>query len=241
MRKKNRRKRIIRTFDFGRILAFSAVVCIAVAALAVLMSFKQGEKYTVGKPCTFYAVTFGDSDDYRTAREDAAKCAARGGGGYIYSDGERFFVIAAIYADGTDARAVSANIDGSKVLSFDLPQIRMERSESMSAAADFYLSVPEELARCAEEIDKGETSEAVCIKRLSLYRAEAQRLSAELSASAKEGRQAEELSKLLKRTCSSMETAFDSGDKATSVFRRLAAEAALDSFTVFTEFFSNNG
>ncbi len=167
---RKRKRRIIRTFDFGRILAFVTAVCIAVACAAALLGVKRGEKKVILESRALYGVVTGTYDSSAQAAAAADECAARGGAGYITEADGRYAVMACMYSVESDAVSVASRIDGAtvcKVVLSGAELIKNTDSEKMCKAFEFFsFTVTDNLMRVAAELEKREISESEAAVRI---------------------------------------------------------------------------
>ena len=184
-----RRRRVVRTFHFDRILAFVIFVCFAVAMVCVALSFNMGAPSIVVKGRSLYVVTYARCASESEAKLKSEECFARGGAGNVVPDGDDFLVA---YTSYEEALTVAERLDGSSVKEIALEKLKFVSSSASELAADAailcYVTFANELSECASELDAREVSEAVAVERCKLCLSEASRLlrlaSAQMSLSA---------------------------------------------------------
>ena len=187
-----RRRRVVRTFHFDRILAFVIFVCFAVAMVCVALSFNMGAPSIVVKGRSLYVVTYARCASESEAKLKSEECFASGGAGNVVPDGDDFLIAASAYTSYEEALTVAERLDGSSVKEIALEKLKFVSSSASELAADAailcYVTFANELSECASELDAREVSEAVAVERCKLCLSEASRLlrlaSAQMSLSA---------------------------------------------------------
>lgn len=175
-----RRRRVIRTFRFDRILAFMTIVCFAVAIVCVVLSLSVSAPSLVVKKRVVYIVTYASCATESEAKLKSEECFARGGAGNVVPDGDEFYVAASAYTSGSEAATVAGRLDGARVKEIELERLKLASSPAAELVADAavfcYVTLIDELEGCANELDRREVSEAVAVERCKLCASEASRL-----------------------------------------------------------------
>lgn len=184
----NGRRRIMRRFNFNRILAFVMIICFLIALLLVLSSVKIIGAGKSVKPRTLYFVTVGQSLSQSQAAELAHQCKSKGGAGYILTDGT-FKVAAALYIAKSAADSVETNLTADGIATgraeIVIPKLKIQDDEVLTQILSFSAyTLVDRLYDCAMQLAKKEISEALAVKQCELLISAAKTngaLSAEIS------------------------------------------------------------
>lgn len=178
-----KRRRVVRTFNFNRILAFVMVVCFAVALLLVLSSLRFGAGSTAVKARTLYFVTMGDSETENDAYALANDCSKKGGAGYVVKENV-FKVVAGVYTKKTDADSVvdrlKADIPAAGAAARTIVKIKLKKGDDALVDALHFCAYTavDSLYDCVSALDKKQISQALAVKRCELLTADAARCGA---------------------------------------------------------------
>lgn len=180
-------RRFVRTFEFDRIFLFAAFICFAVALTAILLSVSEGKEYVSADGRTMYFVAYSRADGDENALSLSRECRKRGGAGYIFSADEVTYVIAAAYPMEEQAETVAAKMEGGEAITFDVEELRLEKSDEAKALCETFefclFSLIDELNACAEETEKRNISEAAALKKCELLKADVDTLCSRFVAS----------------------------------------------------------
>lgn len=114
---------------------------------------KITEKITVREK-TYYAVQVGVFTDENNAKETAKDISNRGAAGYVYKDGEKFRVIAAVYQNKEDAQSVKSNLIASGMTAAVYEAKAAELSFSITASEEQISVVKDIFSGAAEIVDE---------------------------------------------------------------------------------------
>lgn len=190
-----KRRRVLRTFNFNRILAFVTVVCFAVALCLALSSVKIGAGGKSVRSRAYYTVTVGSAAGEAAAFALAEDCRAKGGAGYVLKQEGKFTVAAALYLSVSDAEKVCSNLI-SEGIAAEVTTLKSEKikfkADGESPLAEAFnfcaYTLIDKLYECTLALDKREISEALALSRCSLWAAAASEKAAE-AAKVKESEQ----------------------------------------------------
>ena len=130
-----------------------------------------------------YAVTIGSYDSYNEAERVALGSTIQGASGFVWEEGNKYFVIGNIYSTKEDANKVIENLSGSNytaaILEINFPKLKLAFDyydnadmPAINAAINIFDKIYTELYSHSVKFDKGEISHLAVSSNISGIRGE---------------------------------------------------------------------
>lgn len=164
---------LITTMFFGVIfVATNSAGVLTVGNFSLSSLFK---KQTIIKGQNLYAVTLGELDNEKEAASLASSSSMLGASGFVWLEGEKYFVIGSIYTTKEEAMSVQTNL-GTEYLTtikeivfeeIKLPQD--EHNSFLKESINYLYNLNKELALHAKELEKKQTTQVAVASVINTY------------------------------------------------------------------------
>lgn len=166
------RKRTNKVFIF-LFLALSFGICLTMADMFSSMIAVGGFNFTSNavtvQSFSLYAISVNDATTNALAEDMSATTKDQGGAGYIYLDGNNYYILASLYENLSDAEKVKSNIlsqkSNAQIITLQFDALRFDNSlesqekETLTSALNIFKSTYKKLYDLAVSLDTNVKSE----------------------------------------------------------------------------------